>query len=139
MAVDQLRVDGLAVGARQFQFARGLGRQVMDQRIGRPQDFQEGGMAVRMGQVDADAFLAMAISDEGAAGPAANQAARGVAARRFHLDDLGAQLRQDVGSEGRGKHGAQFDDSAARKRGGRHGVSGCFAKRMHSIWVKFEQ
>ncbi|MNV26651.1 hypothetical protein D3C71_1177760 [compost metagenome] len=129
MAVDQPRIDGLAVGPRQLQFARRLGRQVMNQRVGRLQHLAERGVAIGAGKVDANAFLAVAVGDEGAAGAAPDQAAGGIAPGRLHFDHLGAQLRKDVRGKGRGKHGAQFNDAAARERWGVHGVSWLWSRK----------
>ncbi|MNT58558.1 hypothetical protein D3C72_1960010 [compost metagenome] len=95
----------------------------MDERVGRFQHLQECGVALGVGEVDAGALLAMAVGDECAAGTAPDEAARGVPAGRLHFDHLGAQLRKDMGGEGRRQHGAQFDDAAAREGCGMHGVS----------------
>jgi hypothetical protein len=92
------------------------GREAVDHRVGLAHEVVQRLLAAGRLQVQRDAALApVDREEEGRVLRAGHgrHAAREVAAKSLHLDDLGAELREELAREGAAEHPAQVQDAFA--------------------------
>ena len=107
----QARVGSVQLGRAEAIALQLAGAIIFHQGVGPPRQPQQLRLVGRVLEVERDAELVAAMHAEPhrMAVLLAAPAAEGVAARRFHLDHLGAEIGQQAGAEGRGDVVPQFN------------------------------
>ena len=117
---DQARIDRRQLGPAEAPLLHRAGPEVLEQEVGLLDQVLEQRLAVGLAQVERDRLL-VARDDR----PpqrlavrllAAPDAHRVALARRLDLDDLGAEVAEQLAAERAGQQGAEFDHAQARER-----------------------
>ena len=121
--IDQLRVFRRDAGIVEAVLLQHAGPEVLDQHVGALEQLAHDRLALGLGEVQRHALLAPVEGHEevalagGAAGARTGALARVVAAVGIlDLDDLGAHVREHLGTHGTRDHAGEIDDANAVER-----------------------
>ena len=131
--IDDLRVDGSDFFVRQLQPLHRLRPHVIEQYIGGLDQFLQCGQTFGVFQVEHDRALVAVVVQEDVPHrlvPHRRDMAQDVSVRRFDLDDVGAEVTQQLGGKGAQNNRAQVQYTYAVQR-----LSHCIAPVDFLVWM----
>jgi hypothetical protein len=104
VAINQLWVDCCTRLSTDAEFVGSLGGEIVYKSVCRFEQTIKYIPTAFEGKVEANTSFSMAIGNEGATWTSADKFTGGISSGGFYLNDLGTELRQDMGGKGCRQH-----------------------------------